>query len=169
LPKDKMEGEHFKELKATMQAIVDFSSEHIEGDYYLLFIFTPFPGVRLTQRYEQLGWISPKTLQEWGKINLNTLSSPWISQKSLKLYEQCLKINWFLMHKLSRNVFRGAKIARLKKIAIFIDKIAVGFLAKRIRRGNLSLPILLEIVKFYYSAKGRIQFQYGKLLAKFTK
>lgn len=169
LSEGKMEREHLKELKATMQAISDFSCEYIEGDYYLLFIFTPFPGVRLTPRYQQLGWISPKSLQEWGKINLNTLSSPWISQKSLQIYEQCLKINWFLMHKLSRNVFGGVKNNYLKKIAVFVDNLAVNFLAKRIGQGDLSLPILLEVVKFYYSAKGRIKFKYGKLFRKFTK
>ena len=178
LQADKMEEEHLKELKATMQAISDFSCEYIEGDYYLLFIFTPYPGVRLTQRYQKLGWVSPKSFQDWGKINLNTLCSPWISQKSLKIYEQCLKINWFLMHKLSRNVLRGAKSAYFKKIAIFVDNLAVNFLSKRIKQGKLGLPIPLEAVKFYYSAKGRVQAAgakivfknlYGKLFARFAK
>jgi len=178
LPPEKMEEEHLKELKATMQAIADFSCEYIEGDYYLLFIFTPYPGVRLTPRYQQLGWMPPNNLQEWGKINLNTQSSPWISKKSLKTYGQCLKINWFLMHKLSRNVLRGAKSAYFKKIAIFVDNLAVNFLSKRIKQGKLGLPILLEAVKFYYSAKGRVQTAgvetvfkslYGKLFARITK
>lgn len=157
LPEGRMEEEHFKELKATMQAIADFSQDYIAGDYYLFFIFTPYPGVSLTARYHKLGWVSPKSFQEWGKINLNSLSTPWISQKCLKAYKQCLKINWFLMHKLSRNVFYGTKSARLKKIAVFADNLAVNFLSKKIKQGKLRLPILLEAVKFYYSAKGRIQ------------
>lgn len=163
LPLDRIGEEHLKELKATMQAIAIFSQEYIDGDYYLLFIFTPYPGVRLTERYHKLGWVSPKNFEDWGKVNLNTLSSPWISQKSLKIYKQCLKINGFLMHKLSRNVFGGVKNNYLKKIAILVDNLAVNFLAKRIEQGDLSLPILLEVVKFYYSAKGRIKFKYGKL------
>ena len=82
------------------------------------------------------------------------------------------------MHKLSRNVFRSIKNNYFKKIAVLVDNLAVNFLSKRIEQGNLRLPLLLEGVKFYYSAKGRIQVAgikkvfkslYGKLFSKFTK
>jgi radical SAM superfamily enzyme YgiQ (UPF0313 family) len=154
LPKKELENEHKRELIATMKAIAEFSSNYIDGDYYLLFLFTPYPGVQLFPRYEKLGYISPDSLRGWSRVNLNEADScPWVARRLLKPYRQCLKSNWFFMHKLERSIFRKHNNSLLRKYAKLCCKTARGILRKRIDKDKLSLPIFFKVIYFYYRVK----------------
>lgn len=154
LPKEYIEKEHKKELIATMKTIAEFSDNYLNGDYYLLFVFTPYPGVRLFSRYTNLGYIPPDSLKAWSRVNLNeTNSCPWVSRHLLKLHSQCLISNWFFMHKLERLIFRKHNSLLLRKYAKFCDRLSRRILRKRINQGQLSMPLYLKIINFYFRAR----------------
>ena len=153
LPGEELEKEHKKELAATMNIIAMFSDNYLLGDYYLLFVFTPYPGVRLFERYKELGYIPPDSLEGWSMVNLNESNScPWVAQDLLTLYQQCVKITWFFMHKLERNIFWKRNNRLLRKYAACCCKLSRRILRKRISRGKLSLPFFFKTVKFYIEA-----------------
>jgi anaerobic magnesium-protoporphyrin IX monomethyl ester cyclase len=157
LPKEKMLEEHKKELQATMETIANLSKNYLVGDYYLSFIFTPYPGVRLYSRYKDLGYQPPDSFEAWGDVNLNeTNSCPWLSDDLLKLHSQSLKFNWFFMHKLARNIFWNKKNTALRKFAEICDDMVCRYLQRRIIKSKLSLPYILELIWAYYMFKGSI-------------
>jgi radical SAM superfamily enzyme YgiQ (UPF0313 family) len=157
LPKKKLENEHKKELNATMNTIADLSFNYLEDDYYLLFAFTPYPGVSLYGRYKELGYHPPDSFEAWGLVNLNeTKSCPWVSDNSKRMYKQCLKFNWFFMHELERKIFRGKRNTRLRRFAKACDDTARRYLLKRIRKGKLFLPAMLELVWGYYTFRNSV-------------
>ena len=155
LPEEDMEKEHERELIATMKTIAEFSENYLEGDYYLLFFFTPYPGVQLFTRYKKLGYVPPDSFEGWSKVNLNEADScPWVAKRLLKLYRHCLKSNWFFMHKLETVIFRRSKRLLLRKYASFCCRKSRGILRERINQGKLSLPFIFWIIRFYFLAKG---------------
>ncbi|MHC4641848.1 MAG: B12-binding domain-containing radical SAM protein [Planctomycetota bacterium] len=157
MPRESLEKEHRMELIATMKTIAEFSNNYINGDYYLLFVFTPYPGVRLFPRYKELGYVPPNSFQGWGSVNLNEAnSSPWVARRSLKQYSQCLKINWFFMHKLEAAIFRRSKRVLLRRYASFCCDLSRKILRKRISRGKLSLPLIFKLIYYYFIGKGFI-------------
>lgn len=156
LPREKLDDEHKKELLATMTAIVEFSRHYVEGDYYLLFVFTPYPGVRLFERYERLGYRSPRAFEDWGPVSLNAAESPWIAPLLLELYGECLKINWFFMRKPDRNIFWGKRNPWLRGYATFWGDVFRAVLRRRIERKRLRLPLVLEAVMNYYKIRALI-------------
>jgi radical SAM superfamily enzyme YgiQ (UPF0313 family) len=158
--------EHRDELLATMRAIVEFSGHYVEGDYYLLFIFTPYPGVRLFERYRKLGYEPPGSFEDWGPVNLDSTDSPWVSPALLKLHGECLKINWFFMRKPDRKIFPGREHAWLRRYAAFWGDAFRRVLRRRIERNRLRLPVPLEIVLSYYKVKDVVQTHGWRGLAK---
>ena len=142
---DDLAKEHLKELKATMKLIGEFSKEYIDFDYYLLFVFTPYPGVLLFERYINLGFIAPESFEQWGSINLGeTNSCPWIAPELLKLHVQCLKINWYLMHKFEKRI---SSIVELPHLAKFCDKVACSILQSRLGKEKISFPKIFLLIK----------------------
>jgi hypothetical protein len=157
LPRERLEKEHETELIETMKTIAEFSDNFLEGDYYLLFLFTPYPGVQLFPRYKELGYIPPDSFEGWSKVNLNEADScPWVTKRLLRLYRHCLKSNWFFMHKLEEVIFRRSKRLLLRKCAGYCCERARGILKERINRGNLSLPLFFRFIRFYFLGKGFI-------------
>lgn len=157
LPEEYLEKEHKMELTATMKTIAEFSDNYLNGDYYLFFVFTPYPGVRLFPRYKKLGYIPPDSFGGWGRVNLNEANScPWVTQNSLKLYRQCLKSNWFFVHELERRIFRKRNSLLLRKYARLCCRLSRRILRKRINQGQLSLPLIFKMIRFYFLAKGFI-------------
>lgn len=154
IPKEALPYEHKKELLATMKLISRFSKDYIDGDYYMIFIYTPYPGVKLFGRYKELGLVPPDTFEGWSHINLNESEScPWLSPESLELYKHALQINWFFMHKIKRNMFRGVRNKILRKIASFFDRYFRSILTRRLEEGKLEIPLFLSIICNYYVAK----------------
>jgi len=157
LQQERLEKEHKTELIETMKTIAEFSDNFLEGDYYLLFLFTPYPGVQLFPRYEELGYIPPDSFEGWSKVNLNESDScPWVTKRLLRLYRHCLKSNWFFMHKLETVIFRRNKRLLLRKYAGYCCKLSRGILRERINKGKLSLPLVFWIIYFYFIGKGFI-------------
>ncbi|MCD4830445.1 MAG: B12-binding domain-containing radical SAM protein [Anaerohalosphaeraceae bacterium] len=149
-----LEKEHKKEITSTMKTIAMFSEDYLSGDYYLFFLFTPYPGVRLFQRYKELGYIPSDSLEGWSHVNLNESDScPWVAKDLLKRYHQCLKINWFFMHKLERNIFWKRNNPLLRRYARYCCERSRKILRKRINREQLSLPFLFKVINFYLRAK----------------
>jgi len=149
LSHDELLKEHRKELKATMKLIGEFSKKYFSSDYYLLFVFTPYPGVLLSERYAKLGFVAPESFTQWGAINLNeTKSCPWISSDLLNLYSQCIKIIWFLNHRLepiiSRNIVRNIVLRHFVKL---YDDVTGKIFVKRLNTGGFRLPIILMSIK----------------------
>ena len=143
--------EHRKEIQATMKLMSEISKEYVFSDYYFLFVFTPYPGVVLFDRYIKLGFISPESFDQWGTINLNeTKSCPWIAPDILKLYRQSLKMKWFLMKKLepliSYNIF-------LRHFAKLYDDSISRLLDNRISIGNFNLPFILRYIERLIQSK----------------
>jgi len=170
LPPDRLEKEHKKELIETMKTIAEFSDNFLEGDYYLLFLFTPYPGVQLFPRYKELGYIPPDSFEGWSKVNLNEADScPWVAKCLLRLYRQCLKSNWFFMHKLETVIFRSSKRLLLRKCASYCCKRTRLILKERINQGNLSLPLIFWIIYFYFIGKGFILKLARKVFTKLCK
>ena len=158
LPVEELATEHQKELIATMKTVAQLSDLHIPGDYYLLFPFTPYPGVKLFSRYRELGYKPPNSLEGWTTTNLDESNScVWISPSLLKQHHNCLNILWFFMHKLDRNIFMGSKKPLLRKYAKFCDELACKTLKKRIDRSRLSLPFILRVVMIYIKIRNALQ------------
>lgn len=59
---------------------------------YPLWIYNPYPGTSLFKKAIDLGFMSPRTLEEWGEFNWGTAHIPWIDKP--EEYE--------LIHKMSR-------------------------------------------------------------------
>lgn len=157
LPAGKLENEHKKEIVATMKTIGEFSENYIPGDYYLLFLFTPYPGVRLFERYKMLGYTPPDKLEDWGTVNLNeTGSAPWISEDMIKVYKNCLRLNWVFMHKISRNFFRNTKNNFLKRQGLKLDKLCRKAIRNRVNKGKLAVPFYVVAIQTYYAVKNTI-------------
>ncbi len=151
LPKDKLSSEHRKEIIETMKLISRFSEDFVPGDYYLFFIYTPYPGVKLFERYKELGYNPPSDFEGWAGVNLYELNgNPWLSAGALQSYLDCLKINWFLMRKLRRNIFPRSKNKIIEKLRGFIDSVAVNALRSRINRGQIKIPFLLLCISYYF-------------------
>ncbi len=159
LSREGLDNEHKRELVATMKAIVDFSEHYVEGDYYLLFILTPYPGVRLFERYRALGYRPAESFEDWGPVNLDTAECVWVSPSLLELYRECLKINWFFMRKPDRNIFWGKRNRWLRRYAAFWGNVFRNVLKRRIARERLQVPMALDIVLIYYRVKNVIQGQ----------
>ena len=180
IEKSKLDQEHKIELLATMKAISKFSDDFINGDYYLLFVFTPYPGVRLFPLYRKLGFLPPNypgvrqiprekkfmfvypdSFQAWGRVNLDEISScPWISTNSIKLHAHALRINWFLMHEVKRSIDLYFKNKFLRKYAEPLDVWATRTLKKRIERGLIKLPVLFRLIKLFFGIK-KLVYKHG--------
>lgn len=151
-----MRREHEQELLATMRAIAQFSRQYIEGDYYLIFIFTPYPGVRLFTNYLTLGYAAPARFEDWSAVNLNTeATSLWVDPSLLVLHDHCVKLAWFFMRKLDRRLFGDAP--RPGRVRTAIGDAVRAWLRRRINRGDLRLPLSLRLVMNYYRAKQFVQ------------
>ncbi len=167
LPEEDMDKEHERELVETMKTIAEFSENFLEGDYYLLFLFTPYPGVQLFPRYKELGYVPPDSFEEWSKVNLNEADScPWVTKLLLRLYRHCLKSNWFFMHKLETVIFRRSKRLLLRRYAGYCCELSRGILKERINKGKLSLPLIFWIIYFYFIGKGFLLKQVHKVYRK---
>jgi len=167
LPRERLEKEHERELIATMKTIAEFSENYLEGDYYLLFLFTPYPGVQLFPRYKELGYVPPDSFEGWSEVNLNEADScPWVTRRLLRLYRHCLKSNWFFMHKLETVIFRRSKRLLLRRYASFCCRKSRGILKERINKGKLSLPLIFWIIYYYFIGKGFILKQVHKVYRK---
>lgn len=53
----------------------------------LLFSYTPYPGTPLYELCTKQGFKDPINLEEWGKMNLNTNTIPWVTQEQLDKVE----------------------------------------------------------------------------------
>ena len=149
LNKKELAKEHQKELKATMKLIAEFSKGYVYSDYYMLFVFTPYPGVLLYDRYVKLGFVAPESFEQWGAINLyETKSCPWIASNVLDLYNNCLEIIWLLGHKLepliSRSIMSNIFLRHFGKI---FDKVMLRAMQKRLNLGKFNLPIIIRYLK----------------------
>ncbi|MDD5460012.1 MAG: radical SAM protein, partial [Phycisphaerae bacterium] len=157
LPEKQREKEHENELAGTMKTIARLSDDFITGDHYHLFVFTPYPGVSLYDRYIKLGWKPPEKLEDWNRINLNESNScPWVSSKLIKLYKPCLRLIWFFTHKLERRIFPHSKNPAIRKYASRCDSMARKRLAERVERFKFKLPLYLWLTWLYYRIRDNI-------------
>lgn len=167
LPIEKLKEEHKKELNATMKVISELSEHYLPGDYYLLFPFTPYPGVKLFSRYQKLGYVPPDSLKAWSATNLNESNScSWVAPSLLKHYSECLKMNWIFMHKLDRSIFMGIQKSFIRKYAAFCDKLASNIIKRRIDRNQLSFPAILNLILIYFGIRNNIRTKGWKVFAK---
>jgi len=74
----------------------------------MLFSFTPYPGTPLYQLCLKRGFKAPESLEDWGRIDLNTQSIPWVSDGHMKKVELLNDI--FVLLKIT-----SAEYFRLKK------------------------------------------------------
>ncbi|MBI1920103.1 MAG: B12-binding domain-containing radical SAM protein [Geobacter sp.] len=152
IPSSQMEDEHRREFIATMTMVYDLSLSKIPGDYYLLFRFTAFPGVRLFDRYLKLGLHQPATLEEWSTVNMNEFVAPWISDKVLGWISNCQIMSYYFSAT-SKELWNKKHIWVIKvlpqekfdkMLSNVINRINTR-LYRNILNGDFRLPLLLKI------------------------
>jgi len=119
-----------KELNSTIDLIRKLYQINPAADI-LLFFYTPYPGSYLYDESIRAGFEDPPSLERWGEINLDTLTTPWVTnahkRKVLFLRELFLlkkKCNSEYVDKKAKSdkKFYWFKKLRLNKIlGIFID------------------------------------------------
>jgi len=165
LPRAQMEEEHRREFIMTMKYVYELNSFRVPGDYYLLFNFTPYPGVSLYERYLKLGYVPPKTLEGWAEINLNTYPTPWLGQRAERWAVDCRKLAYFFSGKCERT-WQNYQHFRFQwflskpvydKLVAAVCRAINKLLYKRLNKGLLQMPFPLKawygVERFYFHGR----------------
>jgi radical SAM superfamily enzyme YgiQ (UPF0313 family) len=156
LPKSKLLPEHKNEILATMKMMTRFGEDYIPGDAYSFFIYRPYPGVKLFERYVKLGYDPPLEFKDWATMgdHFESTRNPWLSDQALQLYLTSHRIIWFLTRKIKRNLFPRAKSKLLKNISESIERSAIKTLRKYVARDKIKIPFLLICLQHYCDLRG---------------
>ncbi len=157
LPKSKLLFEHRNEILATMKMMTRLSEDFIPGDEYSFFIYRPYPGVKLFERYIKLGYNPPSEFKDWATRAGDLFGfsrTPWLSEQVLQLYVTSFKIIWFLTRQVKNKLFLGAKSELLKNISDSIERFAIKTLREYIARDKIKIPFLLICLQHYCNLRG---------------
>jgi radical SAM superfamily enzyme YgiQ (UPF0313 family) len=110
----------------------------------LLFFYTPYPGSELFQTAIEAGFKPPKTLEEWGRFDLDSIKVPWVSRKHKRWVDS---IKFFivpfykgrLVNKDPKGILRYPILAALK----IFDVLA----AFRLKNMIYQFPIEYQLIK----------------------
>lgn len=143
-----------KELNNTVNLIRKLLRINPLTDIHLFF-YTPYPGSYLYVESVKAGFKEPRSLEEWGEINLDTFAAPWMTNSHKKKVLFLRKL--FLLKKLSSQEYFDKKAKNNKKIywlkKIGLNMILGGIIDFRLRAKFLFLPFekllfpLMKILK----------------------
>lgn len=154
-----------KEVDATIRLFGIFYELCEDGDAYL-FIYTPYPGTPLYELALRRGFNEPKTLREWGQMDMDKVLVPWVNTKYERLIE-CLdrfifpfvggKYHEELLRIRKKSLLRGLLFSLLNKITHDTSKF-------RLRHGAFSFPLEYKIYKTYMHIKelNRMKHEYTR-------
>lgn len=74
----------------------------------ILFFYTPYPGTRLYEDSVKLGFKDPASLEEWGKIELEIHTTPWVPNSHIRKIEFLNKL--FVLKKVFSDEYFFKKI-----------------------------------------------------------
>ncbi len=75
--------EEQSDINLTIRAIKELRDINPNSQIINMNIFTPYPGGDLYEISKKHGFVEPKTLEEWGRYNWNTLNIPWVKNSEL--------------------------------------------------------------------------------------
>lgn len=136
-----------KNVRRDLYSILDLLEQlrAIDNRHYVaIFIYTPFPGTPMYELSIKYGVKEPKSLEEWGQINLNTTHLPWVPRNYEKILEH---ITQFIL--LYINVFyKKYEHSRFR----FFHRIFYHTARFRLRHRFFALPVEHTILKLYRKA-----------------
>lgn len=104
-----------EEIKATLRLMLQLLEENPQAKTTFLQVFTPYPGTELARICEERGYPFPRTLEEWGGSNWNSLElSAWLSSQQRRLLAKATYFSLFLNVK---NVERYSSHISVKLLA----------------------------------------------------
>jgi len=156
-------GDH-KKLKETLKKdfmvnlnFINKIQEIDQNHHVALFIYAPFPGSPLYDLSVKLGFPEPKSLEEWGMINLNTSKLPWVDKKYLKIVE--MLSNYIFIYGTAYHYDSDYKNPKFKLFHSMLRKTAL----LRLKYKFFAFPI------DYYLLKHITKSDFGKKLLAFMK
>jgi radical SAM superfamily enzyme YgiQ (UPF0313 family) len=75
-------------------------------------LFTPYPGIAIWNRLNELGLKEPKTLEEWAQVPLGETSLPWLQGREYRRVKRML--SYFLLNHQARKAARISTRSLLK-------------------------------------------------------
>ncbi|MCK4829547.1 cobalamin-dependent protein [bacterium] len=121
------------------------------NNYYLLFIYTPYPGNPLYDKSVSIGFQAPESLEEWSNFELYYANTPWVDKEVGKLVVQ---VNYYLRF-VSKKVHKIIMQIRFPLNYIFlpaeycITKLALLRLKKKFFALPVEFFVMEKIVEFY--------------------
>lgn len=100
-----------RQLKKELNRTVDLVSRLFKinpAANVVLFYYTPYPGTYFYENSVKLGFREPSTLEEWGKIHLTSLVTPWVTKSHKKKAIFLNKL--FVLRKISSDEHFTSKI-----------------------------------------------------------
>lgn len=143
--KEENKSDPKKQLKKELYATIDLIAELFKINpiaEVLLSFYTPYPGAYFYDESIKAGFKAPRSLEEWGSVNLTTLKTPWVSSAHKRNVIFLRKL--FLLKKLTSDEYFDAKAETNKKLrwlkVLGLHKAVNKFIAFRFRAKFFSLP-----------------------------
>jgi radical SAM superfamily enzyme YgiQ (UPF0313 family) len=76
------------DLETTFALIRQLKDENPNCLPPFLNIYTPYPGTPLFGLATRMGFVAPKTLEEWADVHWNSATLPWLSGRTAREYEK---------------------------------------------------------------------------------
>jgi len=94
-----------KEYDAIIELLDSIYRSQTTPNFFLLFVYTPYPGTPLYQLSLKLGMEEPRKLEDWVNFELNMRNTPWVPEKYIARAEM-----------LSSYIFRWLDTPYLEKL-----------------------------------------------------
>lgn len=155
------DGKKLKQtLKRDFSVNLDFINklQKVDQEHHIaLFAYTPFPGSPLYEKSIKLGFPEPKSLDEWGNINLNTSNLPWIDKKYLRILD--MLTNYVFIYGTTLHYYKDYKNPKFKFFHSMLRKAALF----RLKNKFFLFPIDYYLFKFFTTDN------FGKKIISFIK
>lgn len=150
-------GEDLDEIKKNIEAEFNATLDLIggiqkigENNFIMIYPYAPYPGTPLFELSKKHGFITPTTLEEWSKYNIDSIHTPFISQNLQIIVDQ---LNLFILPYISdtyKNYMDNSKrMIVIRELFMIVHKILRMSAKSRWKHRFFSIPIEYKLIKLW--------------------
>ncbi|MGD9873617.1 MAG: radical SAM protein [Kiritimatiellia bacterium] len=142
-----------KDFKSTMRFINKLRKTGWVSKFHL-FVYTPLPGTRFLPEAQALGYVMPKTLEDWTRYEFHAHTTPWIPKKYAQ-YTDAASIYFMFLGGYARTVVKAVVPKKLLWLGLLAERAMYWLSRFRISTVCFVFPLEYHVIKWVLLHKDR--------------